>query len=698
MISLRENKELFLLAAVVLVLVFAAYSNHFHNAFVFDDLHTIVNNIYIRNISNIPLFFKDATTFSSVPTNQTYRPLLSVTLAIDYYLAKGLDNTFFFHLTSFIFFILQGFLMFLFFLKIFDHADKNPANPFIAIITVAWYMLHPAGAETVNYIIQRGELMSAFFIIFAFVIFMYSPFARKRHLYLIPFALGALAKPMAGVFAPLLFVYLLFFEKSSAAATPKKKRNSKKKARLAAEEAKALDWGHALKNALPAIIFVLAVMLFMQRMNAPTIDTGGGAMFNYVITQPYVMLLYFTTLFLPINLSVDPDLYPFATVADIRCIAGMAFLILFISTAVIALRNKKFRPLSFGIFWFLISLLPTSLIPLGEVMNGHRMFLPFIGLTLGIGWSLSLGIRKLLNSSKSPSVVMSTATALIAIVLLAYAYGTHQRNKVWKTPETLWKDVTVKSPGNARGLMNYGVELFGKADFEGAEKYFLMAFEHWPLYNALHANIARLNEETGNFEEAEKYFLSAIELNWQAPDAYLLYGNFLFNRGRFEEAEESLRRAIQLSPAHIQARQILKLVYFQQEDYQKLSDLAEDTLRIVPNDENASYFLGIARAGGSDFLPDENRTPEDLLHLSSLYFMSNEYEKGIEALLEALELRPFYDLAYIYLCAAYANMEEWDKAVEAGERAVALAPDNEVARNNLDVARIKQAEIRGQTQ
>jgi hypothetical protein len=54
-------------------LVFAAYANHFDNPFELDDIHTIVQNEAIRDLRNIPRFFKDASTFSTLPANQVYR-------------------------------------------------------------------------------------------------------------------------------------------------------------------------------------------------------------------------------------------------------------------------------------------------------------------------------------------------------------------------------------------------------------------------------------------------------------------------------------------------------------------------------------------------------------------------------------------------------------------------------------------------
>ena len=48
------------------------------------------------------------------------------------------------------------------------------------------------------------------------------------------------------------------------------------------------------------------------------------------------------------------------------------------------------------------------------------------------------------------------------------AYGTRQRNIVWRTEESLWLDATIKSPDNGRGLMNYGVIQMDKGNYRVA--------------------------------------------------------------------------------------------------------------------------------------------------------------------------------------------------------------------------------------
>ena len=88
---MRDKTILGLGGALLFVAILAAYANHFHNSFHFDDGHAIINNASIRDLRNIPLFFRDATTFSALPSNQSYRPLVSTLFAGDYQLAHVLQ-------------------------------------------------------------------------------------------------------------------------------------------------------------------------------------------------------------------------------------------------------------------------------------------------------------------------------------------------------------------------------------------------------------------------------------------------------------------------------------------------------------------------------------------------------------------------------------------------------------------------------
>ena len=131
----KQKIPSFLGLAALLLVISAAYSNHFQNSFHFDDAHTIVNNAAIRELRNIPLFFRDATSFSSLPSNQSYRPLVSTLVAIDYKLAGGLQP-FWFHLSIFALFIVLVLLLAFVIHRLLDHVENSSRNGWIALL--AW--------------------------------------------------------------------------------------------------------------------------------------------------------------------------------------------------------------------------------------------------------------------------------------------------------------------------------------------------------------------------------------------------------------------------------------------------------------------------------------------------------------------------------------------------------------------------------
>src|SRR5581483_7462884 len=109
-----QPKRLALAALLLFAAVTLAYSNHFNNGFHFDDFHTINNNPYIRSLRNAWQFFIDPTTFSVLPANRTYRPLVTLSVAFDYWMGHGLKPLYF-HLDMFAWFLAQLAVMFFLF-------------------------------------------------------------------------------------------------------------------------------------------------------------------------------------------------------------------------------------------------------------------------------------------------------------------------------------------------------------------------------------------------------------------------------------------------------------------------------------------------------------------------------------------------------------------------------------------------------
>ncbi|MBN8696614.1 MAG: tetratricopeptide repeat protein [Bacteroidetes bacterium] len=672
-----KNTLLYLLALITIAGI--TYSNHFQNEFHFDDSHTAKNNIFIQDIKNIPLFFKDGTTFSSLPSNQSYRPIVSTSLAIDYWMGNGY-NMFYFHLNTFIMFLLQGILMFFFFFKIFQLSYKNSWNFYIAAIATAWYVLHPGNAETVNYIIARSDIQSTFFAVVGFVMYLFSPFSKRTYLYLIPVGIGALAKPPSVMFAPMLFCYILLFEEKMSLMDALKISNFKRLFTV-------------IKKSVPAFVFCAFMYLWVDHFTPKTWESGGFSVYNYLITQPFVIFHYFITFFLPFGLSADTDWQPLQSMTDIRFILGMAFILSLVWVAFRFSKDERLRPISFGILWFFLALIPSSsVIAFAEVMNDHRIYFPYIGLAISVCWTIGLLLLKYKKEYQNTLIKYEHAVLLFCMLALGgYAYGVHERNKVWKTEESLWYDVTVKSPGNARGLMNYGLSQMAKGDYPVAEKYFTEALTMWPRYSTLHVNMGILKAATGDPATAETYFNNAIQYGGGHPASWFFYGRFLMNQQRYADAIEKLNKTIELTPAHIDARSLLMRAYQETGEWEKLNQLAQNTLEVNPGNAEAMSYLEASKnkKNATAQLEEEakiSNSPEKYLDLSLKYYQLGNYEKCIEAANAAIQLKPDYAEAYNNIGNSYNLLKNYPKAIEALQKALSIKPDYELAKNNLQVA------------
>lgn len=573
----RTYKDVVRLCLLFLLLL-AAYSNHFENGFHFDDSDAVVNNPAIRSLTGIPHFFTDVRTFNANPYGRSYRPLVTTSLAIDYSLGHGLEP-FWFQLSTFFWFIVQLVLVYALFLLITD--DK-----WITWFATALYGLHPACAETVNYIVQRGDLYVALGIVAGVFLYARKPKLRRYGVYLLPPLAGMFAKPTALIFAPILLAYILVIERES--------------------------W----RGAIPAFVVCGAFAVLEKVMTPPNFFHTTLKFYDYFITQPYVTLRYLRSFFLPLYLNVDTDLRAFHTLNDPLAIAGFLFCGALIAAAVYTAIKPQWRPVSFGLWWFLLALIPTALYPLNEVENDHRMFLPFIGLSLAVAFVASRYSR-------------SRVAAFLILGLLAF--GTYQRNAVWQTDESLWRDDIDKSPNNARGHYNLGVIL---------------------------------SKQNGRASEAVSEFQSALHIKPDYSEAHTDLGVVLVDDfGRFTEAISEYEAALRTDPNNAAIR----------------TDLGNALLKLPGREPDAIREYGAAMR----LQPESAAT-----HFNLAFALSKLPDRVTEAVDQyhaALRIQPDYADAMINLASLFSDLKRWPEAVQEYEAVLRFKPDLAAVHYNLGI-------------
>ena len=599
-------------ALAILALLFVAYANHFENGFHFDDGHAIVDNTFVRQLRYVPRYFVDATTFSVLPLNQAYRPVLQTTFAVDYWIGGGYRPSIF-QIDTFVWFLLLLGSIF----ALFATATRQVG---LALAATALFAFHPVSAETVNYIVQRGEVLSTLGVVASLAVYARWPAQRWTCAYLIPFVLGALAKPPVLVFPAMLLTYATIVERRARPG----------------------------RDAVPSLIAAAAVGWWMAARTPPTLVTSAGDRTMYLLTQPFVALRYFGSFFAPIGLSADSDWPLVGGPTDPMVIVGAVFVMTLLWT-IWRLRDREpGRFIAFGLAWFVLALLPTSLTPLAEVANDHRMFFPFVGLSLAVVTAGAWLLARLVE----PARLRTVAPLVVGVVLVAGAVGVRARNEVWRTDETLWRDVTEKSPRNGRGWMNYGLALMARGDVAAAIAAFDRAEPLTPNYSLLFINRAVAYGSLSRHVEAEQAFVRAITIAPADWRSHTFYARWLTSAGRHAEALAHAQLAAELNPA--------------------------DPMGPALVAENA-------RVDG---------TPEFFLARSLAEHQMSRYRESLASAERAIAQRPDYAEAFNNVAAAHLALGEWDEAIKAAEAAVRLNPRLQIAQNNLAWARQQKSRPR----
>lgn len=680
------RQPLFLVSVFALLFtVIFTYSNHFENPFEFDDAHTIVNNTGIRSLHNIPYFFTDSLKSSTLPANQAWRPGLVTLNAIDYAIqhrmdsvakadttsfAAGLEkilcpkwfdslkkgnagsiNPAWFHLSIFISYLALAILVFFFLLHIIriSFPAINYAH-WAALIGTGLFTLHTANAETINYIISRDDSFSTMMVVLAFVMYFYSSVCRKYYLFILPVFAGYFVKEPTVMFAPLLLVYVWLFGDPD-----------KNKKRIT----------YQLIGA-----FVLAAFLyFLSRKMTPEHHTyGGGDWFKYILTQAFVVVHYFISYFLPFNLNADTDWTLVRNFYDERVIAGFFIIGCLLWLAWKCSKKNETKPVTYGLSWFFITLLPTSLFPLSEVLNDHRPFFGHIGLTLAVVGGMIYLLNKA-SENRNPARLKQGALVLSCIILTLHVMGTRCRNEVWSSGESLWKDVTEKSPGNGRGWMNYGLAIQARAypadltkehvpdsvlnnffqhNLDSAIICFQKALNIYPDYSYANINMGIALSKKGRDKEAEPYYIKAESVDAYNPECYYFYALYLMKMQRTDEAIAKLKQGLKVSPTH----EGIKLTLASLTNFKSPVMVAQEAVKKDP-------------------------TPENYVNLSLAFYNNQQFLESAIAAKAAAQLKPDYGIAWNNICAAYNRIGEWDSAYNAGAHAVQLNPEDELSKNNF---------------
>jgi tetratricopeptide (TPR) repeat protein len=201
------------------------------------------------------------------------------------------------------------------------------------------------------------------------------------------------------------------------------------------------------------------------------------------------------------------------------------------------------------------------------------------------------------------------------------------------------------------------------------------------------------------WRDSEALFGRAIKVT---RDNYLAYNNlgFYFNGlGRKTEAIENYRQALRINPAYEDALNNLGYALAEQKKYLEAIPLYEAALRVRPNHVEVHNNLGnaLSEIGKIDEAikhyqvalqqqPDHN-------NLGIALAMQGKLAEAVPHFLAALRSNPEYASAHSNLGNAYAVQHKLDDAIKEYRQALQLKPDDAQAHNNLGNALMEQGMV-----
>ena len=365
----------------ITILCTIIYSNTFDASWHFDDNTAIVENYSIRDLKGTILAGGS-------------RWIGFITFALNYHFGK-LD-VFGYHLVNICIHLISAILVYFLVLLSFKtpYLKDTKISHYKASLSLASgliFVAHPIQTQAVTYIVQRFTSLATLFYLFSLVLFIK---ARLQNLggkrFYSPSHLGC-------YLGSLLAAYLAMKTKEISITLP---------AIILLYE--FCFFSPSLRALLRKLLYLIPFLLTffivpLSRYGIGLIGISGGTFIgiaevgdvigqatqetkaiprtHYLLTQFNVIVTYIRLLFFPVNQNLDYDYTISRTLFEFPTLLSFLFLVFTVIFGVWMFRRS--RLISFGIFWFFVTLsVESSIIPIRDVIFEHRVYLPSVGFVI----------------------------------------------------------------------------------------------------------------------------------------------------------------------------------------------------------------------------------------------------------------------------------------------------------------------------
>ena len=526
-------------AALLAILCVGIYSNNFQHDFQLDDSHVLLTNPAVRSLANIPKYFVDPSTFTSLRANVDYRPVLQATYALDY--RMGGYRTWWWHLTQILLHLVCAVGLYFLCRRILWRSlsgpEDRPAVAIVPLLAAVIFAVHPTASGVVNYLSARSSLLTAAFLLPSMLLYMAPQRedrpARTPWLAALLYTLALFSKVEA---VGCLAVYFLFEVWETANARGHV-------GHFFSDAWRALN-RQTVRRLWPFLAVTVGYILIRRAVMAP-FDLGaasrpfGITAWQYFLTQTVVWWEYVLKWFAPVRLVADQGNYPvYRSLLDGPVPLALGAW-LAIGAALVAAWKDRPWPAFLAISAVALLSPTSSIVPLSEMLNEHRPYLPLA--VLSLCWMIPLGTLAARAAPRHPLGAGLSALGF-AMVLVGLGSLTWQRNRVFATERSYLEDVVAKAP-SGRALNNYGLIFMREGNYDRARELFESALGYTPYWYTVHINLAIVYKHQGDSVRAERHYDLAVQYDLYSGTALSWRGENYLEQKRYGDAAADFEAA-----------------------------------------------------------------------------------------------------------------------------------------------------------
>lgn len=386
-------------------------------------------------------------------------------------------------------------------------------SAFVALV----FAIHPAHVESVAWITERRDVLSAVFWMLALLAWMaYARDERQRAwrllLAVLAFAAGLLAKPVVVTLPAVLLLLDLWPLRRGGEGAP----------RLLLEKLPFL--AIAALGALATLASQGSAGAVASLEMLPASARLANALTSYVA--------YLGITAWPTGLAV---FYPFDLEIPLWKSAGSALLLAALTVG--ALLGAARRPwLAVGWLWYLVTLAPViGLVQVGsQGMADRYTYLPMIGLSVAVAWT---GVEMARRSPRTRNLLLVGAIVWLGgNLLLARA-----QVRTWSDSVTLFEHARRISGEHPIVLVNLGEAYEEAGDADRAVAFYETALVEYAHAPRVRTRLAALLARRGRLEDAAAQLDEALRRHPDEPRTRLEVGRLLLRAGQSAEAAAPLR-------------------------------------------------------------------------------------------------------------------------------------------------------------